>query len=34
MGSLTDPLQPGAVAGWLLPSALGLDVFHGLEPGP
>ena len=35
MGSLTDPLQPGSVAGWLLlPSALVLGVLHGLEPGP
>jgi len=34
MGSLTDLLQPGAAAGWLLlPSALVLGVLHGLEPG-
>jgi nickel/cobalt exporter len=34
MGSLTELLQPGAAAGWLLlPSALALGVFHGLEPG-
>jgi ABC-type nickel/cobalt efflux system permease component RcnA len=33
MGSLTDLLQPGAAAGWLLPSALLLGVLHGLEPG-
>jgi ABC-type nickel/cobalt efflux system permease component RcnA len=34
MGSLTDLLQPGAAADWLLlPSALVLGVLHGLEPG-
>jgi nickel/cobalt transporter (NicO) family protein len=34
VGSLTALLQPGAAAGWLLlPSALALGVFHGLEPG-
>ena len=34
VGSLTELLQPGAPAGWLLlPSALALGVFHGLEPG-
>jgi nickel/cobalt transporter (NicO) family protein len=34
MGSLTDMLQPGVAAGWLLlPSALVLGVLHGLEPG-
>jgi ABC-type nickel/cobalt efflux system permease component RcnA len=35
MASLTDLLQPGAAAGWLLlPSALVLGVLHGLEPRP
>jgi nickel/cobalt transporter (NicO) family protein len=34
MASLTDLLQPGTAAGWLLlPSALVLGVLHGLEPG-
>ena len=34
MGSLTDLLQPGVAAGWLLlPNALLLGVLHGLEPG-
>jgi nickel/cobalt transporter (NicO) family protein len=34
MGSLTDLMQSGAAAGWLLlPSALVLGVLHGLEPG-
>jgi hypothetical protein len=34
MGLLTELLQSGAVAGWLLlPSALLLGVLHGLEPG-
>lgn len=34
MGSLTDLMQPGAVAGsLLLPSALVLGVLQGLEPG-
>src|SRR5271167_902554 len=34
MGSLTNLLQPGTAAGWLLlPSALMLGVLHGLEPG-
>jgi len=34
MGSLTNLLQPGVAAGWLLlPSALLLGVLHGLEPG-
>ena len=34
MGPLTELLQPGAAASWLLlPSALALGVLHGLEPG-
>lgn len=33
MGSLTDLLQSGATAGWLLPSALVLGVLHGLAAG-
>jgi nickel/cobalt exporter len=33
MGPLTELLQPGAAASWLLPSALVLGVLHGLEPG-
>ena len=34
MGPLTELLQPGAPASWLLlPSALVLGVLHGLEPG-
>src|SRR5271169_218020 len=34
MGSLTNLLQPGTAAGWLLlPSALILGVLHGLGPG-
>jgi nickel/cobalt exporter len=34
MGAVTDLVQTGGAAGWLLlPSAPALGVLHGLEPG-